>query len=306
MNKISGVIVVKNNPKYLFESLTSVLDLVSEFIIIDIGAEEKIKAKLQLFDKVRIVSLVREIPYVELIREESKRFVHGDYILFIDPDEIWMPGLKKIIKTNLGKYDYFLIPRKNLIFGKWIKHSRWWPDYQTRVFKKDKVSWPKEIHSQPKTSGKGLRIETKEELAILHHNYENLDEFFNKMIRYAKAEADDLIKKNKPLTLQETITKSISEFVSRFFAAEGYKDGMHGFVLAFLQMFYCFLVYFYYWEGKKYIDIEKEAKKQHLQINDFFKQGLKETNYWLVKKKLVTLGKQIRMKLLYWLTNIEQ
>jgi (heptosyl)LPS beta-1,4-glucosyltransferase len=287
MDKISGLMVVKNSPKYLFESLTSIEDLVFEFIIIDIGIEENIKPRLQHFNKVRIVSVKKEVPYIELIREESKRFVRGDYILFIDPDEIWMPGLKEAIKPNLGKYDYFLIPRKNLIFGKWIKHSRWWPDYQIRLFKKNKVVWSKEIHSQPKTSGKGLRIEAKEELAILHYNYQNIDEFFSKMTRYAKAEAGNLIKRKRSLTLQETVRKSIAEFISRYFAAEGYKDGIHGFVLAMLQMFYCFFVYFYYWEGKKYTDLEKKTRKPYFQIDGYFKQGLRETNYWLRKKRLV-------------------
>lgn len=297
MNKISGVIVVKNSPQYLFESLNSLRDLVSEIVVVDIGAEEKINAKLRRFNKVRVIAVQREIPYVELIREESKQFVHGDYILFIDPDEIWVPGLKKIIKSNLGKYDYFLIPRKNLIFGKWIKHSRWWPDYQIRVFKKNKVFWLKEIHSQPKTSGKGLKIEAKEELAILHHNYESIDEFFGKMTRYAKAEAGNLIERGKILTLQETVRKSIAEFISRFFAAEGYKDGTDGFILAMSQMFYCFLVYFYYWEKKKFKEENEIVTKEAL---SFFKNGLYETQFWLAKKRLVITGKQVRMKLLNW------
>lgn len=285
MNKISGVMVVKNNPRYLFESLTSILDLVSELIIIDIGIDKNIKLKLQTVKKVKIITIKKEVAYVELIRQESKQFASYDYILFIDPDEKWPPALKKLIKSDLNNYDYFLIPRKNFIFGKWIKHSRWWPDYQIRIFKKDRLFWPKELHRQPKISGKGFRVEAKENLAIIHYNYENIDQFFSKMTRYAKAEAKSLIKKNKSLTVQETIKKSVSELISRYFAFEGFRDGVHGFVLAVLQMFYPFLVYFYYWEQKKYQGLLKE--EPYFQINDFFRQGLKETNYWLTEKKLL-------------------
>jgi len=289
--------VVKNNPPHLFESLDSIYNLVSEMIVVDIGIEEKVKEKLKCFSRVKLISLKEEIPFIELIRERSKKFVREDHALFIDPDEIWMPNLKKMIKSNLGKYDYFLIPRKNLIFGKWIKHSRWWPDYQVRVFKKDKAIWPKEIHSQPKTSGKGLKIEAYEELTIVHHNYESIDDFFSKMTRYAKAEAGNLIERKKPFSLEEAVKKSISEFMSRFFAEEGYKDGMHGFVLAVLQMFYCFLVYFYYWEKQRDKENNKFFVKEAL---SFFKKGLYETQFWLIKKRLVTKKEQIRTKVLNW------
>jgi len=93
----------------------------------------------------------------------------------------------------------------------------------------------------------------------------------------------------KILTFPETVRRAVNEFVSRYFAAEGYKDGMQGFVLSCFQMIYYFLVYFYYLEMMKFKD-DKTIKPEL-----FFRQGLKETLYW---KKKRTLKESILKKIL--------
>ncbi|MFN4212899.1 MAG: glycosyltransferase family 2 protein [Microgenomates group bacterium] len=280
MENISAVIVVKNNPSFLFKTLDSINDLVDEVIIVDIGINKNIINQLKKYQKVKIVPIKESVPYVEIIREKTKMFAKNDYVFFLDPDEVVSSDLKKIIKDNLLSFDYFKIPRKNFIFGRWIKHSRWWPDYQIRVFKKNKVFWPNKIHQQPKVSGRGFEIEAKEEYALIHYNYQNLDEYLDKSLRYAKNEAKEIFGEKKVLTFSETVKKALNEFISRYFAAEGYKDGIQGLILAFLQMFYYFLVYFYYLEMKKFETNEK------IDEGEFFKQGLKEVIHWKKEKNI--------------------
>lgn len=280
MENISAVIVVKNNPPFLFKVIDSINDLVKTIIIVDIGMSSKLADKLRENSEVKIIKLEQEVPYVELIREKTKDFIDTDYVFFLDPDEIVPPKLKTIIKSHLISYDFFRIPRKNIIFGRWIKHSRWWPDYQIRLFKKNKVKWPKIIHRQPRVTGRGYEIEAKEEFALIHQNYKNLDEYLEKARRYAKYEAKELYEEKRIYTFTDTIKKSLNEFVSRYFAAQGYKDGIQGFVLSILQLIYYFLVYFYYLEMKKFKVNEK------IDEAEFFRVGLKEVLHWKEDKTL--------------------
>lgn len=296
---ISAVIVVKDNPPHIFETINSIKDFVSEIIIVDIGINEALKNKLKNVSIYRYIDTFRNVSYVELIREKTKKYTKYDWVLFLDPDEIVPEKLKEIIKKELNNYDYFSFPRKNIIFGKWIEHSRWWPDYQIRLFKKSMVNWPSQIHQPPKTKGEGLTLPADEKIAIVHHNYENLDEYFSKAVRYAKAEAENIIENNSNFSLTDTLKKAVSEFISRYFAYDGYKDGMHGFVLAIIQMFYSFIVYFYIWEKRKYI--EPEEKTLPLISQQFFKQGLKETNHWLINKKLSNKLNSIKTKIIKYL-----
>ena len=281
MENISAVIVVKNYPPFLLKVVQSVDDLVKEIIIVDIGMASELLKKLKDYKKIKIIKLSQNVPYVELIREKTKDFADTDYVFFLDPDEIVTPKLKTIIRSHLVSYDYFKIPRKNIIFGRWIKHSRWWPDYQIRVFKKNKVSWPKIIHRQPKVTGRGYEIEPKEELSLIHHNYRDIDEYLEKARRYAKYEAKELFDEKRIYTFSDAVKKSLNEFISRYFAAEGYKDGAQGFILAILQLIYYFFVYFYYLEMKKFKSAEK------IDEVEFFRLGLKEVLHWKRKKSLM-------------------
>lgn len=280
MEKITAIIVAKNHPPYILKTISSIEDFVKEIIVVDIGIDNNLVNTLKKNKKISIYKINEDIQYVELIREKVKNLAKTEYVLFLDPDEIIQSKLKTLIKSKLNNYDYFKIPRKNIIFGKWIKHSRWWPDYQIRLFKKDKVFWPEIIHSQPKIIGKGLEIEADENLAIIHYNYQNLDQYLEKAQRYAKSEAKQFIKENKVFTFKDVINKALNEFISRYFADLGYKDGIHGFILSFLQMFYYFLVYFYYLEFKKFKTDEK------INPEEYFKQGLKQSLHWKKNKSL--------------------
>lgn len=240
MNKISTIIVVKNKPKHLFESLESIQNFSNEIIIGAIQLNENYREKIQQFKNIKIVELPQNISYADLVKEDLQKKASGDFILYLDPDEIFPKEVIKDILKRINNYDYFLFPRKNIIFGKWISHSRWWPDYQLRLFKKNHVFWPKRLHPIPQTKGKEYKFSSQEQFAITHYNYDNLDQFLEKAVRYAKSEAKSLVKEGKDYSLNKAIGQAITEFISRFFAGEGYKDGMHGFSLAILQMFYSF------------------------------------------------------------------
>src|SRR3989338_2190780 len=209
MKTISAIIVVKNNPSHLFESLKSINDFISEIIIGNIDIGNDYKKRLLENKKVKIIDLPSDTPFADLVKEDLKKQAKGEYILYLDPDEIFptINNPSTSLRTSqqltilLKQYDYFLFPRKNIIFGKWIEYSRWWPDYQLRLFKKDSVIWPKELHPIPSARGNEYKFEAIEDNAILHYNYDNLDQYLEKAIRYAKTEASLLIRKKENLSL---------------------------------------------------------------------------------------------------------
>ena len=70
MNNISVVMVVKGYSEYVFKTLESVRSLASEILIGDIGIDEELLAKLKKIENIKIVTVTKKVPYVELIREE--------------------------------------------------------------------------------------------------------------------------------------------------------------------------------------------------------------------------------------------
>lgn len=278
--KITGITVIKGRPDHVYACLSSLDHISDEILVADIGMEKSLREEVEKMKKVKMIDM-EPVSYIELIRETLKNKAKHEYVLFLDADEEIPITLSDELKKIYTKYNAIKIPRKNMVFGSWVQHSRWWPDYQIRLFKKTALTWPTKIHQQPTVEGEIYEMPVEEKNALLHHNYESIDDYIARMMRYAKIEATEKIEQKKEFHLKEATQNAISEFVSRYFAGEGYKDGMLGFTLAILQLFYCFLVYFYYWEKRKYsADIEEPA----INMKRFFLQGLTETIYWGPKR----------------------
>jgi len=276
---ISVIIIAYNQSDLLAKCLSSVKNLASEIIVIDLestedlsGVVKKYGGKLIKHDRVQVV---------EEIRQKVLKLAHHEYILFIDPDETLPTSLATELSrlTKEGNADYFEIPRQNYVFGEWVKASRWWPDYQVRLFKKGAATWPTQLHAQPVLTGTAHHFAPTPQNAITHQNYTNLDEWFEKNRRYARSDAHDRLNSQVIFTLSTAMKLSVSEFISRFFAGKGYLDGMRGIVLAILQSFYYFLVYAYYWEGKKYAELEPSSSLQNFP-RSWFAHGLSEIMHW--------------------------
>lgn len=291
---ISAIVVVYNQSELLEKALNSISTWVDQIILVDLESTEDIKKIADTF-KAKYVPH-QKVSIVEEIRQEVIGLADHEYILFLDPDETIPPDLAADLEAKIteGEYDYFVTARCNYVFGKWVKHSRWWPDLQTRVFRYNKAVWGTKLHANSQVTGTGYTFPAEEKFAIHHENYRSLDEFIEKNMRYAKADAQNRIDAKEDLTLLTATKLSVSELISRFFAGTGYKDGMHGLVLAILQSFYYFMVYAYFWEAKKYIDLESESSIQSFP-RTWFSHGLSEVMHWdkakgamkIIKEKFV-------------------
>ncbi len=280
MPKISVVINTRNEENNLPRALASVKELADEVVVVDMHSTDKTveiakKAGAKVYSH-------KETGYVEPARNFALRQAQGEHILVLDADEEVTPSLARTLKklAENPKADFYRLPRKNIIFGKWIEHSRWWPDYNIRFFKKGKVSWSEIIHSVPETQGKGLDLPAEEENAIAHYNYTSISQFIERANRYSDIQAEFLIKNGYVFSWGDLIKKPVGEFVSRFLAGEGYKDGVHGLALGILQAFSEFVVYLKTWEKGNF----KEHELHQDEVGREMEGAATELRYWLAQK----------------------
>jgi len=283
---ISVVINTLNNEEEVSRAIASVKGLADEVVVCDMESSDKtvdvakkLGAKVYNHKKEKYVELVRNFMVSKVEDGERSR---TNWILILDPDEEitskLSSKLKEIIKHPQA--DYFRIPRKNIIFGKWIKHTNWWPDYNVRFFKKGFVSWNEVIHSIPMTQGKGIDLPEKEEYAIIHKSYKTISNYFEKILRYTDAQRDNLLNAGYVFSWKDLIKKPLAEFLSRYFASEGYKDGVHGLALSLLQSFSELTLYLKVWEKQGFDD--KNLKKA--EIKKELNKGTSDLKWWLRKK----------------------
>lgn len=274
---ISAVVNTRNEENNIADCLKT-LQFADEIIVVDMESEDSTKEIAKSFtDKVYDTAMVG---YVEPARNFAISKAVGNWILIVDADERIPKTLaNKLIEiTEEGRADFVRIPRKNLIFGQWTQHSRWWPDYNIRFFKKDSVEWQSEIHSIPITTGTGINLEADETLAIQHHHYGTIDEYCQRAFRYSTQQSKELINSGYKFDVKDLIGKPISEFIGRFFAGDGYKDGLHGLILAFLQMFSVMLIYLKVWQHEGH---EPQKTGTFTPIwQKLFLEKFKELRYW--------------------------
>lgn len=276
---ISAVINIRNEADSLKKCLKSIKKFADEIIVIDMYSTDNGKQIAESFGAK--VFRYRPVKVVEIARNYALSKATGKWIMLLDPDEYLNRTLKReLLKiTQRQDVDFVRIPRKNLIFGKWIRHSNCWPDYLIRFFKKGSVTWKKEIHSQPETKGNGINLLDSEKLAIRHNNYKTVTQFVLRAIRYSGVQADELKEADYKVKISDLILKPTQEFNSRFFAAEGYKDGIHGLIFSILQAFAISLIYIRLWEKQGSLDkpMSKESFVSASQESTY------EYSFWFTK-----------------------
>ena len=140
MPKISAVIITFNEEKYIEKCISSLEEIADEIIVVDsfsTDRTEDICGKFNVrFSKHKFDGYVEQKNY-------AMSLASYPYILSLDADEALSDELKKSIlgiKDNL-KYDGYIFNRLNNYCGKWIKHSRWYPDKHLRLFNSAKGKW---------------------------------------------------------------------------------------------------------------------------------------------------------------------
>lgn len=276
---ISAVINVRNEAENLEKCLKSISKLVDEIIVVDMQSTDGSDLVAKKYNA--NVYPYKPLKYVEPARNYGISKANGKWILLLDPDETLPLTLKRELLriTTRTDVDFVKIPRKNLIFGKWLRHSSWWPDYLIRFFRSGQVTWKKEIHSQPETRGEGLTLLDSEKMAIRHNNYPTVSQFVIRAIRYSGVQADELNEQGYKLKTSDFLLKPVQEFNSRFFASEGFKDGIHGLIFSLLQAFAIGLIYIRLWEKQGASDkvLSKESFVSASQ------QSVFEYGYWFSK-----------------------
>lgn len=289
MTKISAIINTWNEEENIKRCLESVRRIADEIIVVDMHSKDRTAAIAKKFGA-KVFSY-KYTSYVEPARNFALAKAKGDWILILDADEEISEDLAKILQelTPHKEINFYRLPRKNIIFGKWVKHSRWWPDYNIRFFKKGSVRWSEKIHSVPLTRGDGRDIEAKEINAIIHYHYKSISQYLERLNRYTEIQAKELIDNNYQFNWSDLIRKPMGEFLSRFFVGESYKDGLHGLALALLQAFSELTKYLKVWESEKFV--EHDITGYH----ELFEENINDYLHWQGKSS--GLIRKIRLKI---------
>jgi len=296
MANLSVVISAYNEEKKIEDCLKSV-SFADEIIFVDSSSTDQTVGISKKYAS-RIFTRPNN-PMLNVNKNFGFSKAKNDWILSLDADERITSELANEIKEKIGNWKLeignsdvvgFWIPRKNIIFNKWIKHAGWYPDYQLRLFKKGKGRFIEEhVHEMIEVEGETERLANP----IVHYNYDTIFQFLQKLTNvYGPNEAEQMLKKGYKFAWQDAIRMPLKEFLSRFFAREGYKDGFHGLMLSMLMAFYHFVVFALIWEKRGFEKIEDKNMLEKTELE--FKRIHKDLLFWIRKEKIKQIKNPIK------------
>ncbi len=298
--KLSVVISAYNEEKNIKACLESAVKFADEIIVVVNTSDDKTKEIAEKYTK-KVFEQKNDPKNIDLQKNSGFSRATGDWILSLDADERITPELAKEIRSRIKNHESrimgYEIPRKNIIFGKWIEHTGWYPDYQLRLFRKGTGKFvASKVHEPMVVEGKIEKLAAP----LLHENYQSINQFLSRMIVYTDSEANALIENGYEFNYMDSVRMPFQEFLRRFFTHEGYKDGLHGLILSLLMGFYHLVIFLKVWENNKFIAEDKvfaefnsETKKMKRQTSFWIKDAQKKETKNPIKKTILRISQRL-------------
>jgi len=147
---ISVIILTYNEEKNIAECLKSVCGWVDEIFIVDSYSTDR---TLELADD--FTDKIYQHPFKNFAQQrnwsQENLPIRNEWLFHLDADERVSPELaselKKIFPSRIDA-DGFMVARKTIFKGRWIRYGGHYPVYHLRIFKKDKGRSEERLYDQ--------------------------------------------------------------------------------------------------------------------------------------------------------------
>ncbi len=226
---LSVVVITKNEVDVIGRCLESVA-WADETIVLDSASED---ATTDLARRLGArVETTADWPGFGPQKNRALAFATGDWVLSLDADEWVSPGLRAAIEAAIAAPNgkcAFRMPRLSSYCGRFMRHSGWWPDHVTRLFRRGEARFSDDrVHERLIVSG---AVGTLPE-PLLHEAIRDLDEALAKMNAYSTAGALMQFERGRKASLAGAVWHGAWTFFRTYVLRAGFLDGRAGFMLA--------------------------------------------------------------------------
>lgn len=246
MKNVSVIIITKNEEKNLRGCLESVR-WANEIIVVDAFSSDATVAIAKEF-----TSKIFEKEWEGFAKQKAYALslANNGWVLSIDADEQISPHLREeILSLNDETVSGYEILRENYFLKKKITTCGWDKDYQLRLFKKEKtkVTVDKLVHEGFLVDGEKKNLT----FPMYHFTTASLEKMIGKINYYSSLHAIENSFSEKKITGLSILLHGVSAFLRPYISLKGYKDGMHGLLISFLNGLTTILNYAKLWELQK-------------------------------------------------------
>ncbi|HEX9880283.1 MAG TPA: glycosyltransferase family 2 protein [Candidatus Binatia bacterium] len=167
-----------------------------------------------------------------------------DWVLVVDADERVPPELKEEIQDALVRYgdrfNAFVVPRLAYYLGRWWRRGGWYPDYTTRLFRRERAQWGKrEPHDLVSVEGKARRLRHP----LHHYSYRDISDHLARVNSYTTVSSRELRTAGKRWRRSDNLLRPAFRFFRSYILKRGFLEGLPGFFVAATAAIYVFVKY---------------------------------------------------------------
>jgi len=236
--KLSVAIITLNEGENLARTLASV-QFADEVVVIDSGSTDRTLEIARDYGARVIIE-----PWKGFAQQKNSAIdkCSGTWVLSLDADEELTPELQREIAALLKgdpTADAYLLRRRNIFLGRWIRHGGYYPDPKLRLFRKHSANFapPARFTERPvhETMAFEGTLETLEH-DLIHHAYPTIESYIEHMDRYSTLGAQIILEKGKTGKSLYAFVHNIFiipafTFIWNFFFRGGFLDGREGLLL---------------------------------------------------------------------------
>jgi glycosyltransferase involved in cell wall biosynthesis len=228
MNRFSICVITLNEAHDLPRLLKSVEGLAEEIVVVDSGSTD---ATVEIAHAASARVLTRAWTNYAEQKNYAAAQASEDWILLLDADEELSGELRESIlqwKAAPPRFSVYEMPRLAWFLGAWIHHSRWYPDWQRRLYDRRKAQFSGAIHESLRYEGTVGRLDGD----LLHYTVRNLEEQRKKSEEYSTLAARAMFESGRRDWFAAKWIAAPWAWVRYFVLGAGFLDGYRGLVIA--------------------------------------------------------------------------
>jgi glycosyltransferase involved in cell wall biosynthesis len=224
---LTAAIITFNEQNFIDRCLSSLEGVADEILVVDSFSTDSTE-EICKRHKVRFIKHKFE-GYVEQ-KNYALSLVTYPHVLSLDGDEALSEELKKsILKVkNDFNCDGYYFNRLNNYCGKWIRHSRLYPDRHLRLFDSRKGKWQGPNPHDKFKMNNGCKVK-KLKGDLYHWNYSSIEEHIKKTDIFSTIGANELFKEGKKAWPYSASFHKFWSFFRSYILCAGFLDGHLGY-----------------------------------------------------------------------------
>jgi (heptosyl)LPS beta-1,4-glucosyltransferase len=244
---LAVALIVKNEAQNLRQCLASVAGWVDEIVVLDSGSADDTLEIAKAFNANIVVN--SDWPGFGCQRQLAQTHVTADWVLWLDADEQVTPELRDEIRALLNNpptNTLFAMPRLSWAFGRFIRHSGWYPGYVVRLYPTALTTYDAAlVHEKVLVPEQANVHRLKGDL--IHYPYRDIQHYLVKVSGYTASWAQQQYKRGKKTSIMGGILHAMACFIRMYIFKAGFMDGTQGFILAMVGAYTTFIKYADLW-----------------------------------------------------------